>query len=72
VASIFRLRGRPDYQPTFKVPGYPVVPLVFMAAVLYLLGNALIQESSRLSTIAVLGVCLAGIPVYYLTVGRKR
>ena len=72
VASIFRLRGRPDYQPTFKCPGYPFVPLVFMAAVLYLLGNALIQESSRLSTLAVLGVCLAGIPVYYLTVGRKR
>jgi len=72
VASIFRLRGRPDYQPTFRCPGYPVVPLVFMAAVLYLLGNALIQPSSRMTTLAVFGVCLAGIPVYYLTVGRKR
>lgn len=72
VAAIFRLRGRPDYQPTFRTPGYPYVPLLFMVAVLYLLGNALIQESSRLSTLAVLGVCLTGIPVYYMTVGRKR
>jgi APA family basic amino acid/polyamine antiporter len=72
VASIFRLRGRPDYQPSFRVPLYPVVPALFVLSVLYLLGNALIQESSRMSTLAVLGVCLTGIPVYYLTVGRKR
>jgi len=72
VASIFRLRKRPDYQPAFRVPLYPVVPAVFMVAVLYLLGNALIQESSRLQTLAVFGVCLTGFPVYYLSVGRKR
>lgn len=72
VASIFRLRGRPEYQPSFKVPFYPVVPALFMFAVLYLLGNALIQESSRWQTVGVLGVCLTGIPVYYLTVGRNR
>lgn len=72
VASIFRLRKRPDYQPAFRVPGYPVIPLVFMAAVLYLLGNALVSPGSRLQTLAVLGVCLAGAPVYYLTVGRRR
>ncbi len=72
VASIFRLRGRPDYQPTFRCPGYPVVPLLFMASVLYLLGNAVVQESSRWSTLAVFGVCLAGVPLYYLTVARRR
>jgi hypothetical protein len=42
-----------------------------MAAVLYLLVNAVIQESSRVSTLAVLGVCLTGIPVYLATVGRR-
>lgn len=71
VAAIFRLRGRPDYQPSFRVPGYPVVPLVFMLAVLYLLGNAVVQESSRWQTLGVFGVCLVGVPVYYLTVGRR-
>jgi basic amino acid/polyamine antiporter, APA family len=72
VASIFRLRGRPDYQPTFRVPLYPVVPLLFMAAVLYLLVNALISPGSRVQTAGVLGVVLAGIPVYFATVGRGR
>lgn len=70
VASIFRLRGRPEYQPTFRCPGYPVVPLIFMLAVLYLLGNALIDPSSRWQTVGVLGACLVGVPLYYLTVGR--
>ncbi|MEX2181259.1 MAG: amino acid permease [Gemmatimonadaceae bacterium] len=72
VASIFRLRGRPDYQPSFRVPFYPLVPALFMVAVLYLLGNALIQESSRWQTVGVLTVCLTGVPVYFATVGRKR
>jgi basic amino acid/polyamine antiporter, APA family len=70
VASIFRLRKQADYQPSFRCPGYPVVPGLFMFAVLYLLGNALVQESSRMQTLGVFAVCLAGIPVYYLTVGR--
>ena len=72
VASVFKLRGTPGYNPTFRVPLYPVVPLLFIVSVLYLLGNAIVQESSRTSTLAVLGVLVAGIPVYYLTVGRRR
>ncbi len=72
VASIFKLRGRPDYQPAFRCPGYPFVPAAFMLAVLYLLGNAFIQESSRLQTLGVFAVGLLGVPVYYMTVGRRR
>lgn len=72
VASIFRLRKRADYRPTFRVPLYPVVPALFMVAVLYLLANALIAESSRWQTAGVLGVCLIGLPLYHLTVGRKK
>lgn len=72
VASIFRLRGRPDYKPAFRVPWYPVVPALFMCAVLYLLGNALINPASRWQTAGVLGACLIGLPVYALTVGRRR
>jgi amino acid transporter len=71
VASVFRLRRTPGYAPTFRTPLYPFVPLLFILSVLYLLGNAVVQESSRMSTLAVLAVCAAGIPVYYLTVGRK-
>lgn len=71
VAAIFRLRGRPGYNPSFRVPLYPFVPLLFVASVLFLLGNAIIQPSSRMSTLAVLGVVVAGAPVYYLFVRRR-
>lgn len=71
VASIFRLRKTPGYAPSFRVPFYPWVPLLFLASVLLLLGNAIADPSSRVSTLAVLGVVAAGIPVYYLTVGRR-
>ncbi len=71
VASIFRLRKTPGYAPSFRVPLYPWVPLLFLASVLLLLGNAIADPGSRWSTLAVLGVVAAGIPVYYLTVGRK-
>ena len=72
VAAIFVLRRRPGYDPSFRVPGYPVVPLLFILATIYLLVNAVVDPSSRWPTLGVLFVILAGIPVYYLTVGRKR
>jgi amino acid transporter len=72
VASIFVFRRRPGYAPPFRVPGYPVVPGLFVLATIYLLVNALIDPGSRWATAAVLGVILAGVPVYYLTVGRGR
>ena len=71
VASIFRLRKRPGYAPSFRAPLFPLVPVLFLASILYLLGNAIVQPESRWSTLAVLGVVAAGIPVYYATVGRK-
>jgi APA family basic amino acid/polyamine antiporter len=71
VASVFRLRRAPGYAPSFRAPFFPLVPLLFLASVLYLLANAIIEPESRGSTLAVLGVVAAGIPVYYLTVGRK-
>ena len=72
VASIFSLRRRPDYDPPFRVPLYPVVPIVFILATLYVLASAIIDPDSRWVTIGVLAGIVAGIPVYYLTVGRRR
>jgi len=72
VASIFVFRRRAGYAPPFRVPGYPVVPGLFVLATIYLLANALIDPGSRWATAAVLGVIVAGVPVYYLTVGRGR
>ena len=44
IAGIYRLRRlRPDLPRPYKVPGYPVLPAVFVAAVMYLVGNALVS-----------------------------
>ena len=72
VASIFTLRKKPWYRPSFRVPGYPVVPAIFIVGTILLLGNAVIERSSRVPTLAVFGVILLGIPVYYLTLRRQR
>jgi amino acid transporter len=73
VASIFvfRRRSAAEYSPPFKAPFYPIAPILFVLATAYLLVNALIDPSSRWPTLAIFGVILAGIPVYYATVGRS-
>ena len=71
VASIFVLRKRATYDPPFRAPLYPIVPALFILATLFLLGNAIIDPTSRWGTLAVLGGIVVGIPVYYLTVGRR-
>ena len=71
VASIFVLRKRADYDPPFRAPFYPIVPALFILATLFLLGNAIIDPTSRWPTVAVLGIILLGVPVFYLTVGRR-
>ena len=70
VAAIFVLRRRPDYDPPFRVPGYPVVPALFVLATLFLLVNAVADPTSRWPTLAVFAAVLAGIPVYVLMVRK--
>lgn len=72
VAAVFVLRRRPDYQPSFRVPGYPVVPGLFVVATLYILANAILDPASRGPTLVTLGLVAVGIPIFYLTVGRRR
>ena len=71
IASIYVFRRRPGYNPSFRTPGYPVVPALFVLATMYLLANAIIDVSSRWGTVAVLGLILVGVPVYYATAGRR-
>ena len=70
VAAVFVLRRRPGYDPPFRTPLYPVVPLLFILATCFLLGNAIVDPTSRWGTLGVLAVILLGIPVYFATVGR--
>ena len=71
VLGVFRLRKRGDYDPPFRVPGYPLVPLLFVASTAALLLNAIIDPTSRVWTLIVLGIVLLGVPVYAFTVGRN-
>jgi amino acid transporter len=71
VAAIFVFRRRPDYKPPFRVPGYPVVPAIFILATVLLLGNAILDRTSRVPTLIVLGVILIGIPIFFLTKRAK-
>ena len=69
IAGIYRLRRmRPDLPRPYRVPGYPVVPAVFVSAVVYLVGNALIADP--LWTGVTFAIILAGIPVYYAAFRR--
>jgi APA family basic amino acid/polyamine antiporter len=74
VAAIFKLRGRPDYQPAFRVPLYPIVPLIFLGSVAALLVNQLMDPTARVWTMWMYGVILMGVPIYVARqrVGSKR
>ena len=67
VGAVFVLRRRAGYNPPFRVPLYPVIPVLFIVATVLLLGNAIIDSTSRVPTLAVLGVILLGIPIFFLT-----
>lgn len=71
VASVFPLRKSSGYDPPYRVPGYPVVPALFILATLYVLGNALADPGGRWATVAIFAVTLMGVPVYYLSVGKS-
>jgi amino acid transporter len=71
IGAIFKLRRRPDWNPPVRTPLYPIVPALFCLAVLFLLGNALMDPAQRVPTLGVFGVILLGVPVFYATVGRK-
>ena len=65
IAGLYRLRRmRPELPRPYKVLGYPVVPAIFVAAVIYLVGNALITDP--VWTGVTFAIVLAGVPVYYV------
>jgi amino acid transporter len=64
VAGVFVLRRtRPGLERPYKTWGYPLVPLVFLAGALFLLGNYLVSETGAFAID--IGIILTGIPAYF-------
>jgi APA family basic amino acid/polyamine antiporter len=72
IAAVYILRWRrPDMVRPFRVPGYPVVPAIFIAVILFMTVFAFIQWPKP--SIYSLGSILVGIPVYYIwSLVRRR
>ena len=63
VAGVFVLRRRrPDLERPYRTWGYPIVPLVFLAGALLLLGNYLVSQPGAFAVDS--GIILTGVPVY--------
>ncbi|HEY2797652.1 MAG TPA: amino acid permease [Thermoanaerobaculia bacterium] len=73
VAAVFRFRGRFPIGArdpgTFRLPGHPVVPALFVAAALLVVGSA-IQSNPKRSAVGA-ALLAAGIPVYAYYAKRK-
>ena len=64
VAGLYRLRRlRPDLPRPYRTPGYPFIPALFIAAVVFLVANAITADPTW--TGLTFAIVLAGIPVYY-------
>jgi basic amino acid/polyamine antiporter, APA family len=63
VAGVFVLRRtRPELERPYRTWGFPVVPLLFLAGALLLLGNYLVSETAAFAID--IGIILSGIPAY--------
>jgi APA family basic amino acid/polyamine antiporter len=71
VAGIFRLRRRrPDLPRPYRVAGYPLVPAIFIASVVFFVANALV--AAPISTTATFALILSGLPVYFFSFRRDE
>jgi APA family basic amino acid/polyamine antiporter len=67
IASVFVLRvRRPDLPRPYRTFGYPLTPLVYVAAALFLLGNMVSDRQSQVQSLAGLAIILVGVPAYWL------
>jgi amino acid transporter len=71
VAAIYRLRrSRPELARPYRAIGYPVVPAIFIVAVIAFVVNALINEP--VPTSITFALIFAGAPVYWFVFSARR
>lgn len=72
-ASVFVLRWtRPDAPRPYRVWGYPITPLLYLAASSLLMYTMLADERSRGPSFAGLGIILAGVPAFFVFAAQSR
>ncbi len=65
IGAVYVLRWRrPDMERPFRVPGYPIVPAIFLIVTLFMAVFAFLQWPKP--SVFSIGSILLGIPVYYL------
>jgi APA family basic amino acid/polyamine antiporter len=65
IASVFTLRKRhPEWPRPYRTWGYPLTPLLYVAAALLLLGN-MIRETPT-ESLAGLAIIALGLPAYWI------
>ena len=66
ISSVFVLRiRRPDLPRPYRTWGYPLTPILYVAAALLLLGNMLADRQSRFQSLAGLGIIVLGLPAFW-------
>jgi len=68
VLGVFVLRWRrPELPRPYRVWGYPVTPLIFLAISGWMLANLLLNTATRGPSLLGLGTTLLGLVVYFLS-----
>lgn len=67
-------KDRPDLHRTYRVPGYPIVPLIAIAGGIYIIINQLFLSGMRAWLMSVFSILLTlvGLPVYYAVQRGKK
>ena len=70
VLGLIVLRWRePNLPRPFRVPAYPLVPLVYIAILVWYLGNLLVNRLA--SSLVGIGIVAAGLPFYWYWSRKK-
>jgi basic amino acid/polyamine antiporter, APA family len=68
--GLFMLRRRSDVARDYRMPGYPILPALFVVSSLAIVVNQIV--SNPLESVFGLSLVLLGLPVYYLQARKKR
>jgi basic amino acid/polyamine antiporter, APA family len=63
-------RSQPSLPRPYRTPGYPAVPIIFIAGTLWVVGSALVARP--VTTLAGIGMTLLGVPVYLVWKAASR